>query len=89
MNDTSKMDKLFEKYIVLGGFQKRVEGALFKFQNTFADVVEVFKIAKALKSMVLNKSLVVPHHRGILVKMGPKKTNAISLAHHTNTQSKP
>ena len=45
MNAMPKMDKFAMKCIFLGGVQKLVVDALFKFQNVFGDMVEIINIS--------------------------------------------
>ena len=44
MNGTSRMDQVFEKCIVLGGFQKRVVNTMFKSLELLEDVAGIIKI---------------------------------------------
>jgi hypothetical protein len=50
MNATPKIDKFAKKCIFLGGIQKLVVDALFKFLKLFEDMAGIIKIAKSIQA---------------------------------------
>jgi hypothetical protein len=50
MNATPKMDEFSKKYIFLGGLQKWVVDALFKFPKLLEDVAGIIKIAERIEA---------------------------------------
>ena len=88
MNATPKMDEFAKKCIFLGGLQKWVVDALFKFPKLLEDVAGIIKIVKRLKQMALKVSQVALLNKAALAKMGLEAKSAKNLDHQTSTKDK-
>jgi hypothetical protein len=72
MNATPKMDEFSKKYIFLGGLQKWMVDALFKFPKLPKDVAGIIKIAERIAANEPKRKSSNPSQQSSLNKNAPR-----------------
>ena len=89
MNATPKMDEFAKKCIFLGGLQKWVVDALFKFPKLPEDVAGIIKIAERIEADGPERKSTGPAQQSGSSRHMSRGKGARNLGHPTNSKNNP
>ena len=86
INDTTNIDELAKKLIVLVGVAKLGGGCLVQVPKASWGRGGDHQECESIEANGPKRSWAVPHHKAALAKIGPKEMSASSLAHYTKAK---